>query len=514
MQMAEIVKTVEDEIEIYSRTSGNTDENEPFSAVETLSLLDSLYLQCQPCANIGYITEIQKLASSLQEILNSNNMLDDNDRIAIAGSFAEGIFIPGHSDVDIMLTLYSLICCDVQCLQDIDPSKYSKVYIADTQHTSPGYTFLIELGDQFTAQARRDSNSKFVSKAGQDTEGQRFLDVALKQKDIYDKIGVRASRQGPALQILLDIIKTSAALFSRIFGSVNTADLVSAISYESDIIKQSWLNRKRKHGWPPEELQRQISKMKGHVVPVGTKNNQNEGYEWRICYTQAEIKLAHSLNEVQLMLYIKLKLFSKTVFKEACQDITSYIIKNIIFWLAESIPNKYFQCRYFIPLFRATLVCLRTFVTKRYLPNYMIPQRNLFAGKLIQHEQEALVEVLSYCIEKYPMFEGERGKDILRLYEDLLHNLDDRVQFQCIVMRSLRVTKAFLPILFRPSKPEKDFYDLILGICQLVGMTDTEKYAMSNCFRTGDIQACISVLFSAKQLNCFAYICNLLFFSQ
>ncbi|XP_053375928.1 uncharacterized protein LOC123534825 [Mercenaria mercenaria] len=482
-----------DAVDIHSKQSKNTEEDEQYSARECMSLLLSFCSQCHPFVNTCFIREIQKLAPSFQKLLNSFIWQDDKKCLAIVGSFSEGSFLPRYSDVDLMVTDYSLICCDMNCLGVLKHSSNRKVLIADKRHSSPGYTLLLDLDDPFLTPARRDAYSKFMSEAEKVFGIPSILNIALKHKDYHDTCGIWGTRQGPALQVG-NIFGNFFPKKLRTAGMLNSLDNVIAIPYTGNDIK-AWLNRKRKHGWPPEEVKRQISEMQGYVVGVGQKGSPLEEYEWRICYTQVEIKLVHSLNEVQMMLYMKLKLFSNNYFKDTCSDITSYIIKNIMFWLAESVPNKFFQWKYFIQLTRVTLNCLMTCVRKKYLPNYMIPRRNLFAGKLVEHEQEVLLELLS-------SFRYSMSLDVFK-------DLEGHLKRRSVLVNILRLGTQFIDYLAQHISRRKfeieDINDFIHDCTTVMCLNGTEKVEFSKCAKAGDIQKLFSVMFNSKYCNCLAY---------
>ena len=104
--------------------------------------------------------------------------------------------------------------------------------------------------------------------------------------------------------------------------------------------------------------------------------------EWRICYTKAERYLMCSLNDTQTKLYILLKMVAKTHLSLICKDITSYVLKNLVLWLAERSGIELFKKELLVDRLMQALHFLRQCVISNNLPSYMIPARNLFSGKL------------------------------------------------------------------------------------------------------------------------------------
>ncbi|XP_053375927.1 uncharacterized protein LOC128547368 [Mercenaria mercenaria] len=473
MEETESAKVYQDDL--HSRTASLSDEDSPTTAVENASLLYYLFLHYHCKCNMDVIKMCRHASSFYDDIVKLMPFETINH---IVGSAAEGLLISGISDFDCMVSDKSEICCDEDCIEDINHTDYSKVLIAHRRHASPGYTLVLDLNDYFVNDVSISKTyGELRTEINELVAARKVQTIALSGKDYIEQYvffkGIPT--HGPAN--CLKLSEMNVPLMTQMFSDLMTGeDCVTAISFICNDILRNWLNRKRIQGWPSEVLKRQISETQSHVVPVGRKGSKFEKFEWRICYTEAEIKLVHSLNKVQLMLYFKLKCFSKAVLKDVCSDITSYIIKNVIFWLAESVPNKYFQCKYFIPLFRATLVCLRKCVKNRYLPNYMIPERNLFDGKLESKEQAALVEVMSYWIEKCPILEGE--KDLLPLYKDVVSRKTDKYLVLQVKLNDdmKKVSKLYNYCLseMRELVQSDDLDTILADTRRLLGYTDTE----------------------------------------
>ncbi|KAH3725151.1 hypothetical protein DPMN_050984 [Dreissena polymorpha] len=65
--------------------------------------------------------------------------------------------------------------------------------------------------------------------------------------------------------------------------------------------------------------------------------------EWRICFIYAELKLTENLNECQYKTYILLKIINREVLHPICSDMSSYIMKNVAFWIVESHRQEIFR---------------------------------------------------------------------------------------------------------------------------------------------------------------------------
>jgi len=150
-------------------------------------------------------------------------------------------------------------------------------------------------------------------------------------------------------------------------------DLVLGLPFYSSKVLDKWLNRERFHEWPSKALQDKIAAMIGYVVPVGHKSSPVRNIEWRISYTTAEKKLVRSMNNVQVKLYVVLKLVQKERFKPVCPNFTSYMVKNLVFWVLEQTPISRFTPHNLVDNIMSALRILKAFLTNNILPCYMIP---------------------------------------------------------------------------------------------------------------------------------------------
>ncbi|KAH3850361.1 hypothetical protein DPMN_092772 [Dreissena polymorpha] len=78
----------------------------------------------------------------------------------------------------------------------------------------------------------------------------------------------------------------------------------------------------------------------------------------------------------------------KEVLKPNKKEITSFVLKSLIFWQAEWNATAMFQERNLIHWFHDALETLRTAILSTQLPYYMIPERNLMAACELQDTQQ------------------------------------------------------------------------------------------------------------------------------
>ncbi|KAH3739673.1 hypothetical protein DPMN_046328 [Dreissena polymorpha] len=119
-------------------------------------------------------------------------------------------------------------------------------------------------------------------------------------------------------------------------GVLNT-DTVFAISIQCRNILQRWAKRARR--WPSPEIVKTVVSIGSLVTHVGFKGSENKNVEWRVCFNTGEAYLMNCLNNTQINSYVLLKLIVKNVLNPISKELTSYIVKNILLWLAETNPK-------------------------------------------------------------------------------------------------------------------------------------------------------------------------------
>ncbi|XP_052704680.1 uncharacterized protein LOC128180596 [Crassostrea angulata] len=145
-----------------------------------------------------------------------------------------------------------------------------------------------------------------------------------------------------------------------------------------------WKQRCTLHNWPLNHVFYDILSNGCHFVPVGIKTADDENeLDWRLSFSQAEQKLIYSMNHTQFLCYGLLKIFLKEVVNRNIEEpfLCSYFAKTTLFWLIQIgnitwCPNNLLDC--FWKCFKYLYHC----VHRGVLPNFFIPQNNMFAGKL------------------------------------------------------------------------------------------------------------------------------------
>ena len=171
-----------------------------------------------------------------------------------------------------------------------------------------------------------------------------------------------------------------------------------------------WITRPRQYNWPPRELIETISRIEAQLVPAGSKGSKNRKMEWRVCFIPSELKLSESLSQVQYKMYILLKMINKEILKPICNELSSYIMKNIVFWMVESNPHEIFTED---SLLHNTISCLKMLqeaIQKTHLSYFMIRSRNLLLNRLTPNHRHQLYDKLQELVKEGPRLILRCGK--------------------------------------------------------------------------------------------------------
>jgi hypothetical protein len=135
----------------------------------------------------------------------------------------------------------------------------------------------------------------------------------------------------------------------------------------------------------------QVKESKLFVVPVGLAESNAEELQWRISCTLAERLLVRSFSDAQIKAYTAMKMILKHVLKPACEHITSYQVKNVMFWVYENIKNI-LNIADFKEILIDAIDFLKQCLEVRCLQHYFILSRNLMFGKISDKERSCLFD--------------------------------------------------------------------------------------------------------------------------
>ena len=248
--------------------------------------------------------------------------LEDNFSVIVVGSRTEGI-VPGmDSDFDVLVVDNDIICTEyLDKLTNI--SRYKRIFQLDMTNAPPGYCYL------------------------KTTEGCSYTE------EIPPWVDGDYTRTGPAFQPAR-YMKELKGLYSVVKSFFHVPDTLLSVSYDFvaaykcnlPVILAAWCVRERRYDWPSRETIQHVSTLPVHVVQVGLKGHEKEELQWRISFTLAEIHLIQTLNNSHIKVYVCLKKITKQYLNPICKSLTSYVIKNIILWMAEFQPNDNFKSEF------------------------------------------------------------------------------------------------------------------------------------------------------------------------
>lgn len=295
------------------------------------------------------------------------------------GSTGEGISKYTESDTDVIF-----LTSNILCVEDSSSAKLvsEQTTVFAIRNTNPGYCQL-ELLSQGTI------NYDEIVDSLVPYNGSQYLSSEILSKSLEMQVpGCRNSTTGPAMTASLDYELS--------------VDHVYSLPTDCHDILQKWLTRPRKYDWPPVNIRQAIHNMKGNLVATGMKNSETKHLEWRFCFNELELLLVDSLNDTQIKLYKMLKIVNTDILKPCSYNVSSYIIKNIVFWLAETYPESMFQPKDLFSWVLKGLLLLKRAMRLNYIPYYMIPGRNLLKEKIRSMERKPLYDKLSFLVRSGP----------------------------------------------------------------------------------------------------------------
>ena len=186
-----------------------------------------------------------------------------------------------------------------------------------------------------------------------------------------------------------------------------------------------WLVRTRQHSWSSAELIQDILESSCHIAPVGRDARgrepllsvdyardpgtaqldssgasvQMDKTEWQMSFSVAENKLAASFSPVQRHLLVMLKMLKKLYLDNT---ISSYLLKNLLFWECESRDPEFWDDNNFGNALLLILDRLVTHLRERCLPHYIIRESNLLLSedRELQDKCAGLVDKTKYFTKR------------------------------------------------------------------------------------------------------------------
>ncbi|XP_052704919.1 uncharacterized protein LOC128180806 [Crassostrea angulata] len=319
------------------------------------------------CGYIGTPIEvtIRREVMDMEEMIYKHVYIHKGCRGMRSGSHREG-FRFKSSDIDTMFWITNhKVITDLSQSSVYDLSKHTIILMEDTD-TPPGFVRLQLL----TSPLDRNISSSVIPF----NDGMLISNVKWRQIILTLISGNKTFTN----------LKTHGPCANSFYGNIETDyALCFHCSYWPQL-SCYWKKRCTLHNWPPNHVFYEILSNGCHFVPVGIKTAGDENeLDWRLSFSQAEQKLIYSMNHTQFLCYGLLKIFLKEVVNRDIEEpfLCSYFAKTTLFWLIQIgnitwCPNNLLDC--FWKCFKYLYHC----VHRGVLPNFFIPQNNMFAGKL------------------------------------------------------------------------------------------------------------------------------------
>lgn len=357
---------------------------------------------------LGYSKDLAEKRVAIYKNASKGSALYENKKfgvdydVVIVGSRGDGTGVYLDCDVDKLLVQNNIRCFEKECNVNMTDNE-TTFFELDTDNVPNGYTKL-----KFISKAENhfDRIHTNIVDALEDINGTRYLrndhrlSPAIGQPYKGDNWGWiekhlkhAETKSGPSNPYRLKV---------PFLPNYILLEDVLAFRCECLSATDDWCKRERKHNWPSEALTDKVKHLDAFVVPVGVKGSKNEHLQWRVCFTMAELALVQSFNDLQIKLFGALKMIAKHYLAPICDNITSYIIKTILFWQIEQTNSGEWKAENFERRLSDALRYLHTCILNEQLPNYMIPSRNMLHNKISAPAKNDLLEIIDFFIKNNP----------------------------------------------------------------------------------------------------------------
>jgi len=163
---------------------------------------------------------------------------------------------------------------------------------------------------------------------------------------------------------------------------------------------EEFTRRRRRHGWPSQRLLEQATEREVFLVPVGHKLSPTELLEWRISVSLAERYLMFSLTVVHIKCYVVLKMLVKTFVDPIVgKCISSYHCKTALLHCTESTNSRFWRDDNLLQCVQQCLVMLLTWINDGFCPQFIMPEENLFDGKVTAQNRKTVQTIFTRLVQ-------------------------------------------------------------------------------------------------------------------
>ncbi|XP_056013677.1 uncharacterized protein LOC130052532 [Ostrea edulis] len=339
------------------------------------------------CREIGTPTEVtfRRDIWDTGEMIQKPSRLYKGEKEMLSGSQKEG-FRFKSSDFDFMKWYPDhKVICEMSQSTFYHPPRHTLIYM-DTFDTPPGFARL---------QLLTPSNREIVISSLLERNNAEYISSSLLRMRLHQSMkGFNPANEGEKLH---------GPCHNYTYRSIEADVAWCFHSRHWPSPALPWVDRCLIRTWPSRSVLQSITDEGFHLVPIANRQtHENSDLEWRISFSQAEQKLVYYMNHCQFLCYGILKIILKEVISDDL--LCSYCMKTILFWrIQESsstpwLPSTLLQHVWFC--FKFLMQCVYT----GYLPNFFIPENNMFAGKVVGAQQTFLYQKLERFYEKHVDF--------------------------------------------------------------------------------------------------------------
>jgi hypothetical protein len=314
--------------------------------------------------------------------------------VFVLGSRGEGIAVALGSDMDILKLQPAVMCFKTfpaEHKEKIDkyvatfglhfddvPEGYVKLHletIKNIQKPDNYYKLVNRINSALTSERYLKNNERIIRAVeykGEHVEITGWISEHFQQEQAH----------GPAQPLQFPIPMT---------GRYLSVDNVPAFPCEYPSFFNEWIKRVQDKSWPSKETSMEVKETPLFVVPVGLAGSKDEELQWRVSCTLAERLLVRSFSDAQIKAYTAMKMILKHVLKPDCEYITSYQVKNVMFWVSEK-NNNILRITNFIEILLEAIDFLKQSLEVRCLQHYFILSKNLMSGTLSDKDCRCLID--------------------------------------------------------------------------------------------------------------------------
>ena len=341
--------------------------------------------------------------------------------VKYVGSYKETIaslhYADSSSDLDMMYIYKDFI---------VSPNYTSNTHLQIKDSSTPGYVFLQvcqskealvrlyqKIADKgsFHKSLKVDELMKyfgdkvigeFDSGTGLCVSSEAFVAMHEKFNRMRFSGWLTFQQKGPASKIFWNI----AGLPLRV--KISPMDIVFALHSDNwPNQANEWLSRERPHDYLHSSLIGQIKNYgvdlvaKSSYLTVNKTLEYYHSFEWRLSLSVAETLLVKTWTRVQKSCYRTVKTLHTDYLSSF--GVTSYSIKNIMFWLIEESPPEIWTHERLMDCIEIFLSRIGDCCRQHACPHYFVKKNNLFAGS----EPQGLMKAAKICDKLISDFYGQ-----------------------------------------------------------------------------------------------------------